>query len=271
MSHLYSREEAGLGQPRRVSHSVRPEGITAHWWGPSPLGGDRSHDRCAGIWRGGYRYHTQSRGWSDIAYSSGVCYHGHRFEGRGAGVRTAANGTNAGNSRSLAVVYIAGVGDPLTEAAKAAFHLEAQRLGQPLKWAHRDWKSTGCPGDELAAWIHAGSPASGAVLDTPPSVDLKDVDFAALRRLVAAALLNSIPHQPQLRQKDKGIHVAFLQKVLNHAAGRKLKVDGSFGPSTHQAVREVQRFTGIQADGIVGPQTWTVLAFSLEKIRRGDQ
>lgn len=124
-----------------------------------------------------------SNGWADIAYSSLVCPHGVRFEGRGPGRRTAAQGTAEGNHRSYAVCYIAGANDPLTDAAKAAFLAEGDRLA-PLRWGHQDWKSTACPGTDLWAWRQAGFPGSTSQEEDGMS---KDDALAALAEFFEAS------------------------------------------------------------------------------------
>lgn len=183
MSKLHTRAEAGLRAPTsRVSLSSARH-LTAHYGGPSPWGraGIGDHSRCAGIWRGWQAFHMgASRGWSDIAYNSAVCPHGHRFEGRGVGVRSAANGTSAGNTGSYATVYLAGDDDPLTDPAKVAFLLEAQRFGVPLNRSHSDWKATSCPGDPVRAWVRAGCPppkAAFPVAPAPPIVLPPPLDY----------------------------------------------------------------------------------------------
>jgi hypothetical protein len=50
------------------------------------------HAKCAGRVRGIQRFHMDTRGWLDIAYSFLVCVHGYVFAARGYGVRTAATG-----------------------------------------------------------------------------------------------------------------------------------------------------------------------------------
>jgi peptidoglycan hydrolase-like protein with peptidoglycan-binding domain len=42
-------------------------------------------------------------------------------------------------------------------------------------------------------------------------------------------------------------------------AASNLAEDGVFGPATTAAVKAVQQLFGITRDGIVGPQTWSVL------------
>lgn len=167
---LHSRSELGLRAPRSVTRLTTAVHLTAHYAGPSPWRGTIGpHSRCATIWRAWQAFHMDTRGWSDIAYSSGVCPHGHRFEGRGPGVRTAANGTNTGNRLSLATCYIAGAGDPLTTDAKHAFLDEAARFGVPLNRVHRDWKSTACPGDPLTEWVRSGAKRPGVVPTPKPA------------------------------------------------------------------------------------------------------
>jgi hypothetical protein len=176
---FHGRADWGARPPRSRTSIPAAEGDTAHYGGPSPWSGsiDRStperfmatadHARCATIMRAYQAFHMDSRGWSDFAYNSAACPHGHRFEGRGPGVRSAAQGTTAGNDRSYATVYLAGAADPLTEPAQRAYLDEGGRLMR-LRWGHRDWKSTACPGAPLYAWRTAGFPTP----DTPPEDDM---------------------------------------------------------------------------------------------------
>ena len=98
-------------------------GVTLHWEGPKM--GAFSHDKCAGKVRTIERFHAVTRGWAGIAYNLLVCPHGYVFEGRGAGVRSAANGTSniGGNDQWYAVCYLGGQGDGFTDTAKIAARL----------------------------------------------------------------------------------------------------------------------------------------------------
>jgi N-acetylmuramoyl-L-alanine amidase len=49
-----------------------------------------------------------------------------------------------------------------------------------------------------------------------------------------------------------------VQRAL-HRAGHRILVDGHYGPETDIAVARFQRKHGLEPDGVVGPQTWTVL------------
>lgn len=55
---------------------------------------------------------------------------------------------------------------------------------------------------------------------------------------------------------DKRDSVKGLQKLLNENGGFSLQIDGYFGSSTEDAVRQYQESNGLSVDGIVGPQTW---------------
>jgi Putative peptidoglycan binding domain len=63
---------------------------------------------------------------------------------------------------------------------------------------------------------------------------------------------------PELRQGAAGTYVRTVQFQCGER-GHSVNVDGSFGPVTGQAVREVQAAAGITADQVVGPQTWAAL------------
>lgn len=101
--------------------------------------------------------------------TGGFCDHGYAFAGRGAGVRTAANGTNQANDEFYAVVWLGGEGEtPTREALDAAewwvrelrLHGGAATGVRP----HSAFKPTGCPGGVLRG--HAGRlnhlPTTGA-------------------------------------------------------------------------------------------------------------
>ena len=80
------------------SHPIHaPKGVTLHWLGNGI--GAVTHDRCGRIVQSVQRWHQAGNGWADIAYNALVCQHGYVYEGRGLGVRSAANGTRPGCMR----------------------------------------------------------------------------------------------------------------------------------------------------------------------------
>jgi hypothetical protein len=148
------------------------------------------HKNCAGRVKGIQTFHMDGRGWSDIAYSYLVCKHGYTFEGRGVGIRTAANGTNSGNDAYHAVCFLGddtANRDDVTDAGRRALR---ETVAMCNGWtAHADlvrphswFKPTACPGDELRRWISQGLPVpekQGDILD----MDEKEL-LALMRRAV---------------------------------------------------------------------------------------
>lgn len=248
---FHSRSDWGARPARYETHRYLGED-TAHYGGPSPWGSnvDRSsaarfyatadHNRCATIWRAYQAFHLDSRGWADIAYSSGVCPHGHRYEGRGPDVRTAAQGTTAGNNASHATCYIAGAGDPLTDQAKAAFADESRRL-RGLRKGHRDWKSTACPGDPLYRWVHSGLSVPSSPSPTPAPAPVPSSKVTVIKR------------------GSSGPAVAKWQRRMASEMVRKITVDGDFGPNTERHTRDFQKWARIAVDGVVGRQSYDTM------------
>ena len=74
---------------------------------------------------------------------------------------------------------------------------------------------------------------------------------------------------PLVKRGDKVFPVRPLQRLLG-ARGHAVAVDGSFGPNTEAAVKAFQRSSGLAADGIVGPQTWSRLVVQVKKGSTGD-
>ncbi|MCG8365537.1 MAG: peptidoglycan-binding protein, partial [Pseudanabaenales cyanobacterium] len=56
-----------------------------------------------------------------------------------------------------------------------------------------------------------------------------------------------------------GDAIAQLQERLKALGVYNGSVDGVFGPETERAVRQAQRNSNIEPDGIVGPATWRAL------------
>lgn len=64
---------------------------------------------------------------------------------------------------------------------------------------------------------------------------------------------------PTLQLGDEGHWVIEMQRELTRH-GFPLEDDGDFGPVTEAAVRDFQTANGLTCDGVVGPETWAVLA-----------
>ncbi|MFH9723979.1 penicillin-insensitive murein endopeptidase [Streptomyces sp. NPDC017254] len=74
---------------------------------------------------------------------------------------------------------------------------------------------------------------------------------------------------PTQSKGNRGSDVAALQFLLN-AQGAQLTADGVFGSGTDTAVRSFQSAKGLDADGIVGPNTWKALTPTVREGGRGE-
>jgi hypothetical protein len=87
----------------------------------------------------------------------------------------------------------------------------------------------------------------------------KPTCFYSIERLLTADTEPQMPAvDPTIRIGERGPLVVHLQQRLNEL-GASLKLDGSFGARTADAVRSFQRNAGLKSDGIVGPRTWEAL------------
>lgn len=66
------------------------------------------------------------------------------------------------------------------------------------------------------------------------------------------------PTDKTLRRGDRGTGVKYLQWFLDNK-GYKLKIDGSFGPTTEEKVMDFQKDNSLLVDGVVGRNTWAIL------------
>lgn len=173
-SPFIDREECGLEPPRYVyrrptypaTHIIVHHGAVK---GISPQelldkDGDGAPDAEEAIWRGYQRFHMQTRGWSDIAYSFGFGRSGARYEGRG----WVNQGGATGNPHDRFSVSFCAIGnfevqkptDKMLDAMvkQAISGIRKGHLVHPdeLVWqGHKDKPySTSCPG----AWLYAELP-----------------------------------------------------------------------------------------------------------------
>ena len=172
-----TRAQIGLKSPRNVSRNVHPQhgGVAGHWNGPRiGIGANTPHRACERAWRNMQAYHMGSNVWTDIAYNIGVCQHGYALAGRGYGVRSAAQGTNDGNDRYLAVQWIGGQGDTPTADAYAAFDWAVNAFlsagaGREVK-PHSAIHQTNCPGPDMTRKVRA---LDGRNVTTAPAPTLR--------------------------------------------------------------------------------------------------
>lgn len=132
--------------------------------------------------------------------------------------------------------------------------------------AHTTWWKTQEPdpvngmGQSWAKWLHLETTEDG----WPDSSSIAS-------RVGEAPPVNPTPIPPgaittvftrTIRPGDSGPDVAFIQTVI-HAPGsptgnKSIIVDGKYGAQTVQAVKNIQAFTNLAADGIIGPKTQAV-------------
>lgn len=60
---------------------------------------------------------------------------------------------------------------------------------------------------------------------------------------------------------DRGEAVRYLQGVILNKAGGRISVDGHYGPITEGRVLDMQRFFAKEEDGLVGPDSWSIVDF----------
>lgn len=176
-----TRADAKMRPPRSVSRKITPDrgGAAAHYGGPAQK--LRTHADCVARWRAWQAFHMDTHGWVDIAYTGGYCDHGYGFAGRGLGIRTAANGTNAGNQSYYAFVWLGGDGEVPTAKALDALRwwvLQARQhdAGQRVQ-PHHTFTGTRCPGGHLTT---AAAQLDNKPIPTPTPTDVQEDDMAKL-------------------------------------------------------------------------------------------
>jgi hypothetical protein len=249
-----SRAAAGLRAPRSVSRNITPArgGVGVHYGGPAQR--LTSHAQCIARWKFWQDFHMSpgwagtSNGGADIAYNFGFCDHGYTFAGRGLGVRSAGNGTNAGNQNFYAAVWLGGEGERPSSAALDALEwiiLECRNNGAGAQVRPHSWfKSTACCGNPLRAHlpnVHnktIGASTVPVVPDPEPTtpdmeaflMSIPEEEARFLRRLAQQAIIEDLDGQSFARQQrifyDQ--ERPFLQGLIDGV--KKMRVDNNGHP-----------------------------------------
>lgn len=268
---IHTRAEWGARPPKQVRQMAGSQGVHLHYNGPAvpPAVYAGDFESVKSFLRNTQNFHMNTRGWADIAYSFFVDRVGRIWEGRGWGV--IGGHTQGFNSTSHAIYFILGDGQvPTPEQVESVRQLISEhnrRYGVGYVRGHQQapGNSTSCPGDAVMQLINSGSFNVGAAAEPAPA----DVDWAALRRYIAAVLLEQVRSLPMLRRGMRGGRVETWQKALNLASGTKLAEDGVFGTATDDATRAWQGFFKLGVDGVVGPQTRGLMELALANIAAG--
>lgn len=158
---IIPRREWGA-RPAKSVTPQRPDrlrGIVVHWFG-SPTSKKR-HKDCPRQLQAVQRTHMMNKdeGYVDIAYNFAVCPHGAVYELRGWNRRSGANGTSQANKEFLAIVVMAGTGDPFPIEARVSLRQliwrawDVKKVGKIVK-RHGSITGSSCPGPIIGKWVN---------------------------------------------------------------------------------------------------------------------
>ena len=255
-----SRKTLGWPASAAPSQTVTPKGVKVHYEGtPVP---DVEHSKCDDRWKAIRASHLANtkENYSDVAYNWAVCNHGVIFEGRGLGKQTGANGNQSLNKTHYAILWMGGTSGVKTPSAAAVTaikeviqYLRDHGTGKEIK-GHRDGYATSCPGDALYALVKAGKlePTKAPVTAKPKPV------YAPY------------PGSSFFKIGRTSKVITELGKALVRAGykGYKQGPGPTFTVSDKKAVawfQKKQGWSGPDADGVPGPETWKRLKVAQPK------
>nr|WP_179350631.1 peptidoglycan-binding protein [Streptomyces sp. Alain-F2R5] len=207
------------------------------------------------------QHHAQ--GWAGIGYSFVVDQAGNAYEGRG-WTRQGAHCPGHNISGLSVQIAVGGDQEPSTAAlatARALYDEGCRRVGRTLAMrGHRDGIATQCPGNILYAWVQAGMPADGYEAPKGGSTSAPGKwDGKSFPGRSAFELGQSHPAVTKLGER-----------LTAHGYGEFYRV----GPGPRftevdkaavEAFQEAQGWTGGDADGYPGPETWKRLMAAPKK------
>lgn len=160
-------------------------GDAQHWPGGNVDFGGKTQAQIGSYLEGIRRFHTGTRGWTDIAYQQAIDPEGRIWELRGIEHKSAANGDTIPNALYGATLWLVGPNERPTQAQVTAYQtarqdrwLKRYPTATQVK-RHSDVRpdGTACPGPYVGALVTTGT------LAQPPSEDdmpLTDAEIATI-------------------------------------------------------------------------------------------
>ncbi len=244
--------------PDRTKLPWKVDKTVIHWGGGTNPGDPNNtlEEQIAyekSILRGWQRYHIDTRGWTDIAYSYAVGQSGMRYRLRGENRAGATRGDYEGdgipeNEEARALVWIGGQGHEPSDAAYRSMDSMVDPSMPVI--LHFEVRQTACPGPDWAAWRDRQGWEDGGTITPPPTGDYQ------MRTLRYGAGSRTNP--------DASVAAAQRAMTLkghadDNTADRTCGADGIFRSGTERQVKDFQQATGLVIDGTVGDATWKAI------------
>jgi putative peptidoglycan binding protein len=101
---------------------------------------------------------------------------------------------------------------------------------------------------------------------TAPTIATETEPTTTAETETAPSVTSTVPEDVTLKSGDSGDEVKQLQEALAALGYDVGEADGVFGAATEEAVMQFQADSGIEADGVAGPQTLTAVNEALSAI-----
>lgn len=267
---LVKRASWGARTPDGTGNEISPNpyGVAVHYADANT--NNQPHEYCGPMVQSIQKYHMDTKGWADIAYSFLVCQHGFIYEGRGKGKGSAANGTTKANFDYYAVCALIGPSDTpapdLLYGIGEAIALCRQAGANLRVLGHRDLFATSCPGEALYGYVKNGHWNSGKPIPTTAPVSPKPtppkphaIPVSNRPPQIAVDGVFGQGTKKRLQQWAGVVQDGNLGPISWRAIQRKvgnLIVDGNPGEKTWKAI---QRMVGAEQDGAPGAKTYRAL------------
>lgn len=249
-----TRKDLGFPESEAREQPHNPDGVKIHYLG-TKVKRPAAHSGCRAMWTQIRNSHLANKkeNYSDVAYSLAVCNaHGTVMEGRGAGKRTGANGNSELNYADYAIVVLIGdEGDTrptpqcIVGIREAIHYLRTHKrpCGKRIQ-GHRDGIATSCPGGPLYDLVGSGQLEPDRYTPPTPSPAYAPFPGAAFFKV---------------GKKDKLFTAVGKRLVAEGFKGYRVGPSDTWGPRDEEGVEWFQKkqgWSGTDADGKFGPETW---------------